>query len=88
MIFNSLIAANDYNFGTHVIEYNGQYVSFLPISDLLKALVSLLQRHFYEKSCKFFPCLKPFCKKKNISFGYLWTCQLNNVTLDLICISK
>ena len=31
---------------------------------LLKEFVKLSQRNLLQKSCEFFPYLKPFCKKK------------------------
>ena len=39
-----------------------------------------------KRSCEFFLYLKPFYKKKKTIKFSLWTCQLNKVTQDFICI--
>ena len=58
MIFNSLIAANDKNFGAQMTEEPLRFLAHKHKSiDLATAGT------FLQKVCKFFLYLKPFCNK-------------------------
>ena len=65
MIFNSLIAANDKNFGAAQI--TEEPLRFL--TDKHKSIDLATAGTFFQKVCKFFLYLKPFCKKP-ISLGF------------------
>ena len=58
MIFNLLIAANDYNFGGQMTE---QLLRFL--ANKHKSIDLAVAGIFLQKVCRFFLYLKPFCKK-------------------------
>ena len=67
MIFNSLIAANDKNFGAQMAE---EPLCFL--ADKHKSIDLATAGTFLQKVCKlskFFLYLKPFCKKTHF-FGF------------------
>ena len=67
MIFNSLIAANDKNFGAQMTE---EPLRFL--ADKHKSIALATAGTFLQKVCKlakFFLYLKPFCEKTHF-FGF------------------
>ena len=66
MIFNTLIAANDYNFGA--AQTTEEPLRFL--ADKHKSIDLATAATFLQKVCKFFLYLKPFCQQKPISFGF------------------
>ena len=87
MIFNSLIAANDYNFGA--VQMTEEPLRFL--ADKHKSIDLATAGTFLQKVCKFFLYLKPFCQKNPISFGFKVIYELvswRKVTQDLICTCK
>ena len=65
MIFNTLIAANDYNFGA--AQMTEESLRFL--ADKHKSIDLATAGTFLQKVCKFFLYLKPFRKKTHF-FGF------------------
>ena len=59
MIFNSLIAANDKNFGA--AQMTEEPLRFL--ADKHKSIDLVVAGTFLQKVCNFFLYLKPFCQK-------------------------
>ena len=66
MIFNTLIAANDYNFGA--AQMTEESLRFL--ADKHKSIDLATAGTFLQKVCKFFLYLKPFCQKKPHFFWF------------------
>ena len=88
MIFNSYIAVNDFNFGTQIMDWPSRFLSNK--IKLCEGICLALVGTFHQKKLWILSLFKTVLGKTHLIYfcAYLWTCQLNKVIRDLICICK